>query len=131
LHGYEILKAFRIADVAKHHFVAPMGTLELMIAMNKQTYEKLPAAGKAAFQKHLGEKFARDMGEMQDKNAIEISDELKADPAHKTVVPPKQEEQRWRNAFEPVVAEWTKKHPNGEALVRAARAELQTIRSKR
>ncbi|MGE0746104.1 MAG: TRAP transporter substrate-binding protein [Rhodospirillales bacterium] len=129
--GFEVLKAFRIADVTKHHFVTPLGTLELMVAMNKQSYEKLPADGKAAFQKHLGEAFARRMGTLQDQLADKVEGELKAEAGQAVVMPAKDEEARWRAAFDPVVAEWTKSHAKGAALVAAAQTELTAIRAAR
>lgn len=131
LMGFDVTKAFRVVDVTKHHFVTPLGTLELMIGMNKKVHDQLPEKGRAAFAKHVNEAFMREMGRLQDKNADDILAEIKGSAGQNVVVPSDAEAARWRAAFEPVIQHWAASHPKGGALLSAARAELAEIRAGR
>lgn len=42
-----VARSFRVADVATHHFAAPLGTLVFAIVMNRDVYESMPDSVKA------------------------------------------------------------------------------------
>jgi TRAP-type C4-dicarboxylate transport system substrate-binding protein len=129
MHGFHAARAFRILDVTDHHYIHPLGTLSLMVAMNKQSYAKLPAAGKAAIQKHMGEAFSKAMGAMPDQSAAQALAKMQGDPKHTVTFAPAAEKRRWNEVLEPLINDWKKNHPKGEMLWKAASEELAVLRA--
>lgn len=125
----QVLKLFRIGDVAKHHVIVPMGSISMLIAMNKQTYNGLPPKAKAAIDKHSGEAFSRLFAEVAGQDEVNILEQLKKDPERKVVIPTGDDLKLWKSAVQPAIEDWKKKTPNAEMLLKAFQEELDRYRS--
>jgi TRAP-type C4-dicarboxylate transport system substrate-binding protein len=96
--------------------------------MNKTTYAKLPDKARGALDKHSGEVFARRMGEAVRVMEQEGRERVRAMAGHTLAEMSPEEAARWRARIAPVVEEWTKRTPDGAAVLATYRAELEKIR---
>jgi TRAP-type C4-dicarboxylate transport system substrate-binding protein len=128
---WNVMYAFRIVNVAKHHYMARLGTVPLAILFNKKKFDGLPKAAKAVLKKHSGEALSRSFGkvhfDLQDvKEAL-----TKKRKGHSFVYPSAAALKKWDAIMRTVVADWVKKHPKGKVLLAALNKELAAIRAGR
>lgn len=130
LNEWNALQTFRVLEIAKNHVVLPIGSLSLMVIMNKEKYASLPPEAKAAIDKHSGEAFAKAFGLMFDKNNDAVYEATKQKKDHTVLVLNAEQQKPWRAAIEPVYAEWAKSMPDGEKLLKAFRDEVAAAEAK-
>lgn len=103
------LLPFRIDQVAKYHYLADLGVLPLVFAMNKGKYEKLSPRAKAVIDKS-GPMLSRLWGDEFETTRTRYIKRHKADPKH-TVLDPTTAEQREMEAlFKPLHEKWKAEH---------------------
>lgn len=120
---------FGVAKVTSSHYFGRLGTVNLGLFMNKKKYEALPAAAKAALDKHSGEAQSLAFGKMSDTRNAELQAQWAKDPKRTVTVQSAAEEAKWDKTLAPVVEAWVKKQPNGKELLDALTSELAAIRS--
>ncbi len=120
---------FGIVRVAHNHYMASVGTVTLGIFMSKKSFESLPAAGKAAIEKHKGEALSRAFGTMSEDRNKELLGEWQKDPKRSVTVPTKEQDAAWDKNLAAVVAAWEAKEPRNKELLAALRQELAAIRA--
>ena len=121
--------AWRIIDVAKYHYHANLGCVPLMSAMNKQSFDSLPAIGKAAFRNNWGEKLSRAHGRTHDGLQNGIETKMIKTGVNKVVRPTGTDLKALDAAKQRAIEGWQKSHPRGKELLAAVRAELTAIRA--
>ena len=122
------LHTFRIADATTHHVNIALGASTIMFAMNRAKFDSLPAAARAAIEKHSGEAFVRAVGETFDADYEVAFAKTRNDPKRSVVELPKEEAARWDKAIEGVIAAWREKDRINETLWQAflkTRAEVR------
>jgi TRAP-type C4-dicarboxylate transport system substrate-binding protein len=124
-----VLYAFRIVDVAKHHYMGLLGTVPIGILMNKKKWESLPADAKAAFEKYSGEALARRNGKVNITVQTALEAKTRKNPKHVFVDLDPEAQRKWAATVNPVIDQWANKHPNGKVLLRALKKELAAVRS--
>jgi TRAP-type C4-dicarboxylate transport system substrate-binding protein len=122
---------FKLGEVTKYHLELPLGTAGAFVVMNKNSYDKLSADLKKVLDKHSGERFARHMGD-----AINRQDAFARDGARKMegqVIHSITEEDRktWAPRLQPLVDQWARNTPNGEAVLAAFRKEVAAVRAEK
>ena len=127
---WEVMLPTKLDEVTKYHFETPaerpvMGATILVVLMNKQKYESLPADLKAIIDKTSGLALVERYGKAWDEASIAARNKVKATPGHTlTVVSPGNYDAILKQ-LEVVEKEWLsdakQKNINGEALVAAAR----------
>jgi TRAP-type C4-dicarboxylate transport system substrate-binding protein len=120
--------AFKLQDVTRYHMDTPFGLFPAFVVMNKESYAKLPAKIKHAFDSQSGEKFSHIYGAGLDKSNDETVDEFRKMQGHEVVVLPKEELARWEKTLAPITAAWVKATPDGAHVLSAFKAELTKIR---
>lgn len=95
---YAAARTFRVGEVTRHHLDLPMGGLSLAFPINSGTWDRLPDAARASFERNSLEVFSRIAGEtidaadarlrteqlaLSDANAMEITDAVRADFAQR------------------------------------------------
>ncbi len=126
---WNVLYAFRIVDVAKHHYMGLLGTVPIGILMNKKKWESLPADAKAAFEKYSGEALARRNGKVNITVQTALEAKTRKNPKHVFVDLDPEAQRKWAATVNPVIDQWANKHPNGKVLLRALKKELAAVRS--
>jgi len=129
-----LTREFRVDEIARYFLEAPLNGGSGMLIMKRESYDKLPAAAKAAFEKHSGEAMSRALGKSNDGEVrrveallADLAKEGKIDAPY-TLAP--EEFARWRKAAEPVADAWAKAVPNGPAILAAFRAETAALKSE-
>ncbi|MCW1931046.1 TRAP transporter substrate-binding protein [Pararhodobacter zhoushanensis] len=110
------LTIFGISQTAHNHLNVNMGASAIMVGMNRQTYDSLPAAAQAAIDRNSGEAFARLWGEEFDAriDAFRSAAEQDADRTFTTLSD--EEQARWAERLQTVTDHWIESTPNGQAL---------------
>jgi TRAP-type C4-dicarboxylate transport system substrate-binding protein len=116
------VQPIRLWEVAKFHTEVKLLGAVTMIAMNKESYAKLPQKAKAVIDANSGEKWSREWGEFWDRVDGE-GRELVAKQGNTIIQLDPAEEARWRAAIAPLTEEWIKATPKGAELLAAFRAE--------
>jgi TRAP-type C4-dicarboxylate transport system substrate-binding protein len=126
--GWPGMAPFKLNEVVSHHVQTSLtgeGNFTLML---RSTYDKLPAKGKAAFDKHAGMPFALQWAkaiQAQDDQGIALT--KAANQPIVTLAP--DEEARWKARAQPVVDAWVASTPDGAKVLAAYRAEIAKVRS--
>ncbi|UCV11872.1 TRAP transporter substrate-binding protein [Dechloromonas denitrificans] len=128
---WEVMLPTKLDEVTKFHFETPadrpvMGATVLVLLMNKQKYEALPADLKAIIDKTSGAQLVERYGKAWDEASIAARNKIKSAPGHTLTVVSGAKYDAILKQAEVVEKEWLadakSKGINGEALVAAARA---------
>jgi TRAP-type transport system periplasmic protein len=122
---------FKLAEVSKYHLDLPLGASGAFVAMNKNAYAKLPAAERAVLDKHSGEALSRRMGDAinrQDAFAREGARKLGNHTFHNIS---DEDRKIWAPKLQPVIDQWARNTPNGEAVLAAFRKEVAAVRAEK
>ena len=113
-------RPFRLGEVTRYHVDVNLNAGSSALMMNKEAFDKLPAAAKAAIDKHSGEALSREFGRSNDREVVRAREDLQkrvAEGKTDTYKLAPAEEQRWRERTNGVLEEWTKTTPDGARLV--------------
>jgi len=126
---WNVLYAFRIVDVAKHHYMGLLGTVPIGLIMSKEKWNSLPGAAKAAFDKYSGETLSRRNGKVNIAVQTVLEAKTRKNPQHTFVDLTPAAQRKWDATVNPVIDQWVKKHPKGKMLLGALKKELAAIRA--
>jgi TRAP-type C4-dicarboxylate transport system substrate-binding protein len=129
------VRPFRVFEVARYFLDVPLNGATAMLIMSKERFDKLPAQAKAAFEKNSGEALSRALGQSNDREVGRAKD-LLADLAGQGKIAPvysltDAELSRWKAAVDPVAKDWTRRVPNGAAILQSFRAETAALQDGR
>src|SRR5262249_3152742 len=127
--GWPSVPTFHLDEVTTFHLEAPLGFNTGYVAINNDTYAKLPAAGKAAIDKNSGLPFVQKLVAADDTMQAVGREKTKAMQGQTIAQLDPAEEARWKAAVAPVTDDWVKATPNGTAVLAAFRDELKAIRA--
>jgi TRAP-type C4-dicarboxylate transport system substrate-binding protein len=119
------MATFKVNEVTKYHLDAALGSDPATLMINRKRYDALPAAAKAAIDKHSGLVLSRKFGHTTNDQWIK-SRELVKDS---TVTLSPAEEAAWKQRLAPIAAEWVQHVPDGPKVLEAFRAEVAAARS--
>lgn len=131
--GWLGLVGFKLDEVANHHLVVGLGSGGGFLLMNKDAYAKLPAAAKAAIDKHSGYATSRDdFGAALDR-IYGNSEKVVRGLAGQTVstLAPADDATYQKTLVQPLNQDWQKSVPNGPAIFAAYRAEAKRVRAEK
>lgn len=126
-----VLYDFGLDRVTNHHYFIRLGTVPLVVLMNKKKFESLPKVGQDAIRKHglaWNEKIYVQSMLAYD---AELTKRLEADSRRKVVRPSAIDIEAAQKAFEPVTSAWVKKSPHHAELYKVMQAELEKVRAQR
>ena len=123
------MNSFKIYEVAKNHLRAPLGSSTAFIAMNKRSYDKLPAQAKAAIDKYSYEALSRRMGDVVNKMDDFAQENVAKQPGQVIETIPKEEAARWQKQLQAISDGWVKSTPNGAAILSGFREEIKKARA--
>jgi TRAP-type transport system periplasmic protein len=127
----EVLADFGISRFASHHYLLPLGSVPLLVVMNRKRFEELSAPAQRAVREHSGKWIGDRYVSTVTRYEAEILRKLHGDPRRKVVNPPQAEIEQARGAFKIVIDEWTADNPRGRMLLTFAEAELARLRATR
>ena len=125
--GWPAASAYKLPEVASYHVQVPLGSELTYVIMNKDSYAKLPAAGRAAVDNTIGESYARKLGEILDRVDDEESAKAAARPGQSVTKMADAEAAAWKARVAPVTDGWVKATPDGARVLAAYRAEVARL----
>ena len=117
-------RPFRLGEVTRYHVDVNLNAGSSVLMMNKEAYDKLPAAAKAAIDKHSGAALSSEFGRSNDREVVRAREDLQkrvAEGKTDTYKLAPAEEQRWRERTKGVLEEWTKTTPDGPRIIEGYR----------
>ncbi|MBC6439126.1 MAG: TRAP transporter substrate-binding protein [Rhodospirillales bacterium] len=102
---YEVTLALRLPELTRHHIESGLYTAVFLLAMNKGVYDRLPDDLRTVIDNNAGLATAAWAGGTWDANEAEAR-QIVADGGGEIVVLSDEEEQRWREATQPVIDAW-------------------------
>lgn len=127
--GWPSVPTFHLDEVTNFHLEAPLGFNTGYVAINNDTYAKLPPAGKVAIDQNSGLPFVQRLIAADDTMQAVGRDATKAMAGQTIAQLDPAEEARWKEAVAPVTDGWVKSTPDGAHVLAAFRDELTTIRA--
>jgi TRAP-type C4-dicarboxylate transport system substrate-binding protein len=127
--GWPATSTFKLAEISHYHLSVPIGGEVTFIVMNKDSYAKLPAKGKAAIDKNIGDGLAKRVGHLLDETDEEVSAKIGAEQGQTVAALAPDEEARWKARVTPVVEQWAKVTPGGAKVLAAYRETIANVRS--
>jgi TRAP-type C4-dicarboxylate transport system substrate-binding protein len=126
--SFTATRSFRLQEVARNFLDAPLNGAGAMLVMSAANFAKLPAAAKAAMDKHSGERLSRALGKSNDGEVVrltkmleDLSKQGKVQPMYKLSAA---ELARWTKTVQPVIDGWVSRTPNGKAILEGFRSEV-------
>lgn len=126
---WNVVYAFRIIDVAKHHFMARLGTVPLNVVFNKKRFDALPAEAKDLLRKTSGEGLTKKFGAVHFAIQAEKEEATKKLDGHKIVYPSDAVEKDWDKRMQAVIDDWVKENGRNKMLYEAALKEIADVRA--
>lgn len=123
------LQAFRLEPLAKSSIVDSLGVRSFIIAINKKIYDGLSAKAKAAMAAHGGEKFARNMGQVFDRQSAAVLKRAKEKRAGSIYEFSAMEGAKRAAMFKKMQDAWIEKTPDGAKKMATFKKILAEVRS--
>lgn len=120
---------FGTLSAARHHLDYPLGGVMLAFVMNRRSYERLPEAIRAAFDRHKGDELAEEFGRAYDRRRIEVIARVRGEAGQTVVKPEGEHAASWAAAFAEGVAAWRAASLWNVTLAKALDTELSRIRA--
>jgi TRAP-type C4-dicarboxylate transport system substrate-binding protein len=120
---------FRLDEVTKHHLDTPLGMIPAGYFMNKESYAKLSEKSKKAIDSTSAEKLSRIVAKAGESELVGAVKTLST-PPHTMAKLSAAETARWKQRLAPIVEDWSKRTPNGPAILAAYRQELVNAKGK-
>jgi TRAP-type C4-dicarboxylate transport system substrate-binding protein len=128
--SWPALLPFKLQEVTNFHLDVGFGQAPAFVVMNKESFAKLPEAGRKAIDSLSGESFTRRMAGAAMRMETEFRAAVAAMPNQTISKLDPAEEKRWAQRVAPVTEHWIKTTPNGAAVLAAYRAEIVKARAE-
>jgi TRAP-type C4-dicarboxylate transport system substrate-binding protein len=126
--GWAAVAAFKLHEVAKWGFEAPMGHATNFLLMNKESFAKLPEGSRRALEANSGAKLAARMGKAGDEETQHGRKMVQQMPGWTITTMPEADLARLQQAMQPLVDQWLKDTPDGARVLAAYKTELEKAR---
>ncbi len=121
---------FRVADVAKYHTVAPLGTFPLAVVMNRPKFDSLPEKAQSAILEN-GPKLGLMWQQAVVDHGKELYDMAQTDPKTQIIKLTAGEVQQWKDALKPTLEWWAGKESGRTELLEQYMNELEAVRAEK
>ena len=120
---------FRVAAVAKNHYLLGGGVAPLVVLMSRKKFDSLPAAAQALIRKYSGEWTAAAWIASFGASEQRSLDKIKSDPTRKVVEPSPADREAAQRIYQSVIETWAAKDTRNRKLLTLIKAEIAKIRS--
>jgi len=125
--GWPATRSYRLAEVTDYHLEAPIGGEVTFIMMNNKSYEKLGDKGRAIIDKESGAPWATAIGKILDGDDKAEAERVGKTAGETVAQLSAAEQAQWKARVQSVVDDWTKRTPNGAAVLAAYREEVAKL----
>ena len=128
--GWPATRSYRVADVTNYHLEVPLGGEVTFVMMSNKSYEKLPEKGRAIIDRLSGGPWAAAIGKILDGDDEKESAAVAKIKGQTVAHLPQAEQAAWGARVAGVVEDWTKRTPDGAAVLAAYREEIAKLTKK-
>jgi len=128
--GWPATRSYRLAEVTNNHLEAPLGGEVTFVMMNVNTYNKLPAKGRAIIDRESYAPWATAIGKILDSDDRAESKSVAETKGQSVTTLSAAEQAKWKARVDSVVEDWVKRTPNGAAVLAAYREEVAKLLKK-
>ena len=116
-------------EVTSHHLDIGLGSVAVGVVMRQDRYEKLPAQARTALDKASGAVLSRKLGVAFDRQEVEVRDKVRNSGRNTVVTPSAAELAQWKEAIEPINAQWIAAKPRNQRTHRSFSEALARLRA--
>ena len=127
--AWPAFETFKLAEVTAYHLDVPLGGSTSIVFMMAKRYAALPEAARKAIDDNSDEKQSRAFGVGWDQMADEARSTTQKLPGHVFAKLDGETAEKWRRAAQPVLDDWARAQPNGEAVLAKFRALLADVQA--
>ncbi len=127
----EVLVDFGISRFANHHYLLDLGSVPLLITMNKQKFDSLPGTAQNIIRKFSGVWSATRYIDAINTYDAQILEKLRSDPRRRVIYPSQQDLAKARDVFDSVVVQLAHSNPHNRELLTTIEREIAKLRSTR
>jgi len=122
--GWAAVAAYKLHEVAKFYFNAPLGQTTNYLLMNKESYAKLPAEARKVFDSKTGAPLAARMAKAGKEETDMGLHAVEGVPGQTITTMPSGDIAKFRRQMAPLVEEWVKDTPDGARVLATYKAEI-------
>jgi TRAP-type transport system periplasmic protein len=127
----EVLADFGISRFATNHYMLGLGTVPIIVAMNRKKFDGLPEAAQNVIRKYSGQWLRSRYIDTVNAYGAEILEKLKADSRRNVINPSQPELDKVRDTFNSVINQWVVKRPRNNEVLKIVETEIAKLRSTR
>lgn len=109
-------ETFSMDEVVTHYNTVTLGATPMLILMNKERYEGLSDAAKAAIDQYAGESFSKRFGSMFDEYVSAARERIVEQYSPTIVDPDEALSEAWKTAVAPATTAWIDGRENGQEI---------------
>jgi len=125
--GWAAVAAFKLHEVSKNGFEAPLGHSTNFLLMNKESFAKLPADAQRVIEAKSGAPLAERMGNAGHQETQHGRHMVEQIPGYTISTMPPADLSKLQKTMQPLVDEWVKTTPDGARVLAAYKAELAKV----
>ena len=122
--GWAAVAAFKLSEVSKYGFEAPLGNATNFLLMNKEAFTKLPADAQRVIESKTGASLTARMGKAGEDETNHGREIVEKIPGYAITTMPGSELAKLQKTMQPLVDQWIKDTPDGAHVLAAYKAEL-------
>jgi TRAP-type C4-dicarboxylate transport system substrate-binding protein len=122
--GWAAVAAFKLFEVSKYGFEAPLGHPTNFLLMNKDSFAKLPETARKVIETKSGAPLVAQMGKAGDNETTHGRQLAEKTPGYTITTMAEGELEKLQRAMQPLVDQWVKETPGGARVLAAYKAEL-------
>ena len=115
--------------VTSYDYLLRLGCAPLLILMNKNSLDRLPAPAQEAIRRHSGEAYAQNYARRVAAHHDALLAKLKADQRRTRTEPQPAEIEASNAAFKPIVDDWLAKDPRNARILDAVKTAVAKLRA--
>lgn len=125
--GWAAVAAFKLHEVSKFGFEAPLGHATNFLLMNNDSFAKLPAAAQKVIESKSGAVLATKMGNAGHEETMHGRQMVQNMPGYTISTMPPADLAKLQKTMQPLVDEWVKNTPDGARVLAAYKSELAKV----
>jgi TRAP-type C4-dicarboxylate transport system substrate-binding protein len=126
--AWTAIPTFKLQEETSFHLEVPLGTDNVYVVMNKDSFERLPEKLRQHIDANAGVPLQERLIKTIDGSTNGARAMVSGMPNHTIAQLPADEEARWAAKVAPVIDEWAAETPDGKRVLEAFRAEVKKIR---
>jgi TRAP-type C4-dicarboxylate transport system substrate-binding protein len=127
--AWPAFETFKLAEVTAYHLDVPLGGSTSIVFLSAKRFAALPEAAQKTIDANSNEAQSRQFGVVWEQMATDARNSAQKAPGHVFAKLPPDTAEKWRRAAEPVLQDWARAQPGGEAVLAKFRTLLAEVQA--